>query len=159
MEPAMNESEDEFLRVSVRDLPFVTVIFTHWSMDIPSGAFDEYISRGFRTTKDLAVRFGHDPSTHKVIGVPHVVDGQLRGYDCCAEIPAGTGTSGDAQTMTIAGGRYAVLTLDKDPATIGGFIERFFSSYVPRHNLSMDRSRVGYEVYSGRIMELCTPVR
>jgi hypothetical protein len=58
----------------------------------------------------------------------------------------------------LIGGRTAVLPLEKDSATIGEAIGRFFAEDVPEHQLVIDSRRSSYEVYYETRMDYCVPI-
>jgi DNA gyrase inhibitor GyrI len=77
-----------------------------------------------------------------------VIDGQLKSYDCCVELPEPVQVSNKTiQTKQLTGGKYAALTLEKDSAAIGDTIGRLFGEYVPEHQLVLDDSHPSYEIY------------
>lgn len=147
------------LSVSIRDLPETTVACSYREIVVLAGDFSELIARKFQAVKHLAARLGHAPSSCEVIGVSHVMNGQLIGYECCVQVPASVQTSDHLQIRQLAGGRHAVLTLAKDPSAIGGSIARFFAEYVPQHHLNVDDSRPNFEMCHTKIMEFCVPVK
>lgn len=65
----------------------------------------------------------------------------------------------DVETKQLPGGRYAILSLEKDSSTIGETIGRFFAEYVPQHQLVIDTQRPSYEVYYERTMDFCVPLQ
>lgn len=148
------------LAVDIRDLPTLDVIYLACSVDQAAGTFSTQIGDGFERVKRWAERQGHEAADLLLIGVPHMVDRQLVAYECCVRLPSRTSPqTSDLSAQQIPGGRYAVLTLEKDSATIGDLIGRFFAEYVPQHALAIDETRPSYEVYHARTMEYCVPIR
>ena len=155
----MNHEVGQALAVTIRDLPKVFVAYIHCQVDQAAGNFSDQIRDGFQNVKDWVMQKGYDLSGLKVIGIPQVNNGQLTGYECCVELPETVdGNTESIQTKQLSGGKYAVLTLEKDSATIGETISRFFTDYVPGHQLMIDDQRPSYEIYDERIMDFCVPI-
>src|SRR5688500_14538645 len=114
------------LSVTIRDLAPVLVASLSLHISAAAGTFSADIGRGFEVVKAWAEQHGFDPRVHQVIGVPQVEQRQLIGYTCCVELPAAVAGTESIQVSELIGGRYAVLTLEKDSATIGQSIGRFF---------------------------------
>jgi DNA gyrase inhibitor GyrI len=128
-------------------------------LDQASGQFSTQIAECFGHVKRWLGQQDHAVADCLIIGIPHVLERQLIGYDCCVEsahiatpLPQGW------HTKHVPGGRYAVLSLEKDSATIGQRIGQFFAEYVPQHQLILDATRPSYEVYFGQTMDYCTPI-
>ena len=156
----MSNEVEQSLSVSIRDLPTIFAAYTYCKVDLAAGNFSDQIRDGFQSVKDWVMQKGHDLTGLKVIGVPHVKDGQLTGYECCVELPkAETVNTGTIQTKQLTGGTYAILTLEKESATIGETIGRFFAEYVPEHQLNIDDQRPSYEIYYEQLMDFCVPIR
>ena len=155
----MNSKTEQSLSVSIRDLPAQEVAYAQCHMEQAAGNFSEQIKDGFQAVKDWATQQGYDLADLKVIGIPQVIDGQLKSYDCCVELPMPVPVNTETiQTKRLAGGQYAVLTLEKDSASIGDSIGRFFAEYVPQNQLSIDVTRPSYEIYYEHIMDFCVPI-
>jgi len=155
----MSNEIGQALSVSIRELPTIFVAYTHCHVDQAAGNFSDQIRDGFQNVKDWVMQKGHDLSGLKVIGVPHIRDSQLTGYECCVELPKTEDVNtGTIQTKQLTGGKYAVLTLEKDSATIGETIGRFFADYVPAHQLIIDNHRPSYEIYDEHLMDFCVPI-
>lgn len=145
--------------VSIRDLLAVDVAFTRCRVEHAAGNFSDQIRDGFQIVKDWATQKGYDLSGLKVIGIPQVDHGQLTSYECCIELPEQVDVIDEKiQTKQLTSGKYAVLTLEKDSATIGETIGRFFAEYVPDHQLAIDDSRPSYEIYYEHTMDFCVPI-
>lgn len=155
----MSNEAGQALAVNLRDLPPVFVAYIDFHVNQAAGNFSDQIRDGFQSVKDWAMQKGYDISNLKVIGIPHVSDGQLTSYECCIELPEQINMNVETiQTKQLPGGQYAVLTLEKDSATIGETIGRFFAEYVPQNQLSIDGNRPSYEIYSEHIMDFCVPI-
>ena len=147
------------LSVSIRDLIPVEVAYTSRHVEQAAGNFSDQIRDGFQVVKDWATQKGFDVSLLKVIGIPQVSNGQLTSYECCIELPEPVDLNEERiQAKQLTGGKYAVLTLEKDSATIGETIGRFFAEYVPENELVIDNNRPSYEIYYEHIMEFCVPI-
>ena len=155
----MNKETGQALSVSIRDLLAVEVAYTSCRVEQAAGNFSDQIRDGFQAVKDWLIQQGYDISGLKVIGVPQVIDSQLKSYDCCVELLEPVQVSTETiQTKQLPGGQYAVLTLEKDSASIGDSIGRFFSEYVPEHQLVIDNDRPSYEIYYEHLMDFCVPI-
>jgi DNA gyrase inhibitor GyrI len=155
----MSNQAGQALSVSVRDLLPVEVAYTRCHVEQAAGNFSDQIRDGFQAVKDWAMQQGYDISGLRVIGVPQVIDGQLKSYDCCIELPEPVQVNPETiQTKSLVGGQYAVLTLEKDSASISDFIGRFFAEYVPEHQLVLDNHRPSYEIYYEHLMDFCVPI-
>ena len=147
------------LSVSIRDLLAIEVVYTRCRIEQAAGNFSDQIRDGFQAVKDWLIQQGYDISGLKVIGVPQVIDGQLKSYECCVELPEPVQVSTETiQTKQLPGGQYAVLTLEKDSTSIGDSIGRFFAEYVPEHQLVIDNDRPSYEIYYEHLMDFCVPI-
>jgi len=155
----MSISVGQPLQVTIRDLPPTTIIYTSVLLQQMKGSYNDQIRDGFEKIKDWARRQGYDPSALKVIGIPHVNGTQLIGYECALELEIVSLNTEDVHTKQLPGGRYAILSLEKDSATIGETIGRFFAEYVPQHQLIVDPQRPNYEVYYEHVMDFCVPLQ
>ncbi len=52
-----------------------------------------------------------------------------------------------------------MVSIDKDPRTIGDSIARFYREYVPENNIKVDGMRPTYEIYWEDTMDYCVPIR
>lgn len=155
----MSNQAGQALSVSMRDLLEVEVAYTRCRVEQAAGNFSDQIRDGFQAVKDWLMQQGYDISGLRVIGVPQVIDGQLKSYDCCVELPEPVQVNTETiQTKNLAGGQYAVLTLEKDSTSISDSIGRFFVEYVPEHQLVIDNDRPSYEIYYEHVMEFCVPI-
>jgi DNA gyrase inhibitor GyrI len=148
------------LRVHIQALPAREVVCLSCQLDQVSGHFSTQIAEGFRQVKRWLEQHDQARAERLVIGIPHVVERQLIGYDCCVELThIGSLIPQGWQSKQLPGGRYAVLSLEKDSATIGERIGQFFAEYVPQHQLTLDATRPSYEVYYAQTMDYCIPIR
>jgi DNA gyrase inhibitor GyrI len=154
----MHSAPEPPLLVESRDLPPREVVYLTCAVDLATGAFSTEIGEGFDQIKRWAEQQGHSLGETLLLGVPHVAEGRLVAYDCCVQLPTPAAPPHGLSSRLIPSGRYAVLTLEKDAATVGEQIGRFFAEYVPQHSLQIDEARPSYEVYYARTMEYCVPI-
>ncbi|WP_322494390.1 GyrI-like domain-containing protein [Chloroflexus sp.] len=155
----MNAPTHQPLQVTIQELQSILTAYTSCQLQQTTGSYNEQIRDGFQRVKDWAQQYGYDLSKLKVIGIPHTNGMQLIGYECALEIPAAIPQdTEDVQIKQLPGGRYAILSLAKDPTTIGENIRRFFVEYVPQHQLIIDPKRPSYEVYYEYSMDFCVPI-
>jgi DNA gyrase inhibitor GyrI len=147
------------LRVHIQELPAREVVCLAYQLDQENGQFSTQIAEGFGQVKRWLEQQNQAIADRLLIGIPHVAERQLIGYDCCVESPDITTSLPQGwQTKHLPGGRYAVLSLEKDSATIGERIGQFFAEYVPQHQLMLDATRPSYEVYYAQTMDYCIPI-
>ena len=147
------------LQVHIQELPAHEVVCLTCQLDQTTGQFSTQIGEGFGQVKRWLEQHNQAVADRLVIGIPHVVGQQLVGYDCCVELPhIATPLPPGWQTKHLPEGRYAVLSLEKDSATIGERIGQFFAEYVPQHQLILDATRPSYEVYYAQTMDYCIPI-
>jgi DNA gyrase inhibitor GyrI len=147
------------LQVHIGELPAREVVCLTCQVDQVTGQFSTQLRDGFAQVKQWASSQSALVAALLIIGIPHVVERQLMAYDCCVERPNTTSpVPQDWDIKHLPGGRYAVLTLDKDSATIGERIGQFFAEYVPNHQLILDATRPSYEVYYDRTMNYCVSI-
>ena len=147
------------LQVHIQELPLREVVCLTCQLDQVTGQFSTQIGDGFGQVKHWLEQHSQVVTDQLIIGIPHVVERQLVGYDCCVELPHSTTPLPQGwQTKHLPGGRYAVLSLEKDSATIGERIGQFFAEYVPQHQLILDPTRPSYEVYYIQTMDYCIPI-
>lgn len=158
-ENSMTTQAQPSLQVHLHELPAHEVVCLTCQVDQVTGHFSTQLADGFAQVKQWASHQGALGTALLIIGIPHVVERRLLVYDCCVQrpnttlpVPQGWGTK------HLPGGRYAVLTLDKDSATIGERIGQFFAEYVPNHQLILDATRPSYEVYYAQTMDYCVPI-
>lgn len=147
------------LRVTIQDLMPIPIVYTSCQLQQATGSYNEQIRDGFQRIKDWARQCGYEPSAQKVIGIPRTNGAQLVGYECALELPEAIFQGKeDIQTKQLPGGRYAILSLEKDSNTIGETIGCFFAEYVPQHQLIVDPQRPSYEIYYEHTMDFCIPI-
>jgi DNA gyrase inhibitor GyrI len=158
-EHSMTTEAQPALRVIIQELPVREVVCLSCQLNQASGEFSTQIEQGFGQVKRWVEQHDQAVAGRLIIGIPHVVERHLIGYDCCVEA-AGIATSLPEgwQIKHLPAGRYAVLSLAKDSATIGQRIGQFFATYVPQHLLILDGKRPSYEVYYAQTMEYCIPI-
>jgi DNA gyrase inhibitor GyrI len=147
------------LHVTIQDLTPVFIAYVSCQLQQRTGSYNEQIRDGFQHIKDWARQCGYDLSELRVIGIPRTNGTQLVGYDCALELPeAISQDTEDIQTKQLPGGRYAILSLEKNSNMIGETIGRFLAEYVPQHQLIIDPQRPSYEVYYEHTMNFCVPL-
>ena len=147
------------LQVSIRDLPAVHAACIRCPAQADQSQFSQAVRESFQKLQHWVKGLGHDPYTLLTIGVIHQAGGQLSHYDCCVQVPEGAPAGGGEITFQdLPGGRYAVLTINKDPAVIGPTIGRFYQEYLPQSGLQADARRPTCEIYFEHTMEYCVPL-
>ena len=112
----------------------------------------------FRRVQEWVQGIGLELSTLLHIGTPVLQAGRLVRYECCVEVPAPVQDGlGEAGIQDLPGGRYAVLSMEKDPAVIGPSIGRLYGEYLSQAGLQVDARRPTYEIYFESTMEYCVP--
>jgi DNA gyrase inhibitor GyrI len=150
---------DAPLSVSIRDLSPVHVAYIDCQVNVAEGGYSSEIGKRFQEVRTWVAGLGYDVNALLTIGVLKEADGQPSGYECCVQVPqAVTGGSGGIGIKELVGGRYAVVTVEKDPAIIGEAIRRFYQEYVPRNHVAIDGTRPTYEVYYESTLEYCVPL-
>lgn len=123
----MGTLTEQPLTVTIQDLMPIPIAYMSCQLQQATGSYSEQIRDGFQRIKDWARQHGYDPSNLRVIGIPRTNDAQLVGYECALELPAVISQhTKDVETKQLPGGRYAILSLEKDSSTIGETIGRFF---------------------------------
>jgi|GEM_PF-209835 len=146
------------LSVSIKDLPPVHVAYIEYRPGAEQDDMHAEIAECFRRVRAWLTERGHDPMT-LTIGAINMADGRLSSYECCIQVPDEVqGGSGTVAVKDLPGGRYAVVSIEKDPRIIGESIGRFYQEVVPQNNLKIDNLRPTYEVYYERTMEYCVPI-
>ena len=155
----MSDNAATVLSVSIRDLPLVHVAYIEYKPDAEQGEMHAKISDCFRRVQAWVRERGYDPLSRLTIGAIKMTGGQLSSYECCVQVPEQVqGGSGDVEIQELVGGRYAVVTIEKDPRIIGDSIGRFYEEYMPQNNVEIDGMRPTYEVYYESTMEYCVPI-
>lgn len=149
----------EPLNVSVRELSPVRVAMMEHQAGGMAGRYQGAIGAKFLEVEGWIRSRGIRADHLRRIGVPFTEGTELIRYWCCIELPEGVmGDDGPVEVRELAGGRYAVLTLEKNAATIGDSIDRFYSEYAPSQGLALDDSRPPMEIYYRDTVEYCAPV-
>lgn len=150
----------ESLNVDVRELPPVRVALLEHHGEGLAGGYSESIGMLFREVEGWLALQGYDTEPLRRLGVPFVEGDTMQRYWCCIEAPKGLAAGdGPVQVRDLDGGRYAVLSMPKDSATIGDTIGRFYADYAPSHGLILDETRPAIEVYYRETMDYCAPVQ
>jgi DNA gyrase inhibitor GyrI len=155
----MDHSVDIVLSVSIKDLPTVHVAYIDYQANFEEGNFHNEIRKCFQRVQNWVRKLGLDPHTLLNVGVPNVVDGQLLIYGCCVQVPEDVQSGSDGVSIKeLPGGRYAIVSIEKDPQIIADSIGRFYQEYVPKSNVKVDGMRPTYEIYYESTMEYRVPI-
>ena len=155
----MSDNAATLLSVSIRELPTVHVAYIEYKPDAEQGDMHAQIGDCFRRVQAWVREHGYDPLSRLTIGAIKMTDGQLSSYECCVQVPEQVQSgSGDVEIQELVGGRYAVVTIEKDPRIIGDSIGRFYEEYMPQNNVEIDGMRPTYEVYYESTIEYCVPI-
>lgn len=155
----MNRRENTALVVSIQDLPTVHVAYIDYQASSEDGDVHSEIRACFQRVQSWVRGLGHDPYSLLNVGVPNVDDGQLLSYGCCVQIPEDVQSGSDGVDIReLTGGRYAVVSIEKDPRIIGDSIGRFYQEYIPQNDIEVDGTRPTYEIYYESTMEYCVPI-
>jgi DNA gyrase inhibitor GyrI len=145
--------------ISVKDLPVLHVASISCKVDVEPSLLDGEIRACFRRVQAWVEGLGYDPLAWPSIGAFTTAEGRLTAYACCIRVPETVQRGSEGiEVRDLVGGKYAVLEVAKAPVTIGETVSRFYQSYVPEHNLTLDGTRPTYEVYYKTTMEYCAPV-
>lgn len=155
----MSENASSLLSVSIKELPAVHVAYIDYKANAERADFHNEIRKCFQRVQNWVRKLDYDPYTLLNVGVPNVVDGQLSSYGCCVQVPEDVQSGSDGVDIKeLPGGRYAVVSVEKDPRIIGDSIGRFYQEYVPQNNIKVDGTRPTYEIYYESTMEYCVPI-
>ena len=155
----MGDNMATSLSVSIRELPTVHVAYLDYKANAEQGDLYNEIHKCFQRVQTWVQGLGWDPFTLLHVGIPVVRDGQLSRYECCVEVPAKVQSGlDDIGIKELPGGRYAVVSIQKDPAIIGNSTGRFYQEYVPQNHIEIDGMRPTYEIYYESTMEYCVPI-
>lgn len=155
----MSDDAATELSVSIKQLPAVHVAYIAYKPDAEQGDMHAQIGDCFRRVQAWVRERGYDPLSGLTIGAIKMAGGQLSSYECCVQVSEQVqGGSGEVGVQDLVGGRYAVVTIEKDPRIIGDSIGRFYQEYAPQNKLEIDGMRPTYEVYYESTMEYCVPI-
>ncbi|MBM3134112.1 MAG: GyrI-like domain-containing protein [Chloroflexi bacterium] len=156
----MRDSVATSLAVSIKELPAVHVAYIDCKVDFAQGDFSNEIRQCFQRVQTWVRELGYDPYTLLTIGVIQTVDSRRAVYTCCVQIPGEVQSGSDGVGIReLLGGRYAVVSIKKEPAIIGDSISRFYQEYAPQNNIEIDGTRPTYEIYYESTVEYCVPIR
>ena len=156
----MKHSVGTMLVVSIHALPSVRVACIDYQASSEQGDFHNEIRVCFQRVQGWVRGLGHDPYSLLNVGVPNVQDSRLVSYGCCVQIPEEVQSASDCVDIKeLPGGRYAVVSIEKDPRVIGESIGRFYQEYAPQNNIDVDGTRPTYEIYYENTLEYCVPIR
>jgi len=155
----MSDHTANSLSVSIQELPAARVAYLDYEARAEQGDLYSEIHQCFQRVQRWVQGLGLDPFTLRHVGIPVVQDGRLSRYECCVEVPAHVQSgSDDIGIQELPGGRYAVVSMPKDPPVIGPSIGRFYQEYVPQNHIEIDGMRPTYEIYYESTMEYCVSV-
>jgi len=147
------------LSVSIKDLASVRVAYINYQVEGESGNSFNEIHECFQRVESWVRQHGSDPFSVLNVGALNMVEGRLLSYECCVEAPEQVQSGSDGvDVKELPGGRYAVLSIIKDPRIIGPTIGQFHQEYMPQHNLAIDGTRPTYEIYYEKTIEYCVPI-
>ncbi len=154
----MSDNATTSLSVSIQELTSVHVAYIEYRPNAEQGNMHDEIGERFRRVQAWVRERGHNPLT-RTIGAIQMMDDQLSSYACCVQIPGEVHHGSDGIAIKdLPGGRYAVVSMEKDPEIISESIGRFYREYVPQHGLGLDSQRLTYEIYYESRMEYCVPI-
>jgi DNA gyrase inhibitor GyrI len=154
----MGSKTIDSLSVSIRELRPVHVAYLECKVNAEEGNMHSRIGECFERVQAWVAEHGCSPRT-LTVGVINAVDGHLSSYECCIQVPEQVQSgSEDIGIQELPGGRYAVVSIEKDPRIIGDSIARFHQEYVPQNQLEIDGMRPTYEIYYEKTMEYCVPI-
>ena len=155
----MRDNTDSSLSVSIKELLSVHVAYIDYKSKGEQGDLYDEIHECFQRIQNWALGLGLDPHILLHVGIPIVRDGKLLSYECCVEMPAKVQSGlGDISIKELSGGRYAIVSIKKEPVIIGDSIGRFYQEYVPQNHIEIDSTRPTYEIYYENTMEYCVPI-
>jgi DNA gyrase inhibitor GyrI len=149
------EKSPAFLHIEFVELAPVRVIHHYYFFRTETANPDKTIRPAFKELKRRVSEFDLDTNTLLHIGIPELADRRLMAYDCCIEFPLPENIE---EVKVLPGGRYAVLTVEKQREKIGPAIRAFTGDYLPEHELVVDEERPTYEIYYKETMEYCVPI-
>jgi DNA gyrase inhibitor GyrI len=154
----MNDNTTTALSVLIKESPPVHVAYIAHALTGEPGEFDA-IRECFQRVQAWVRERGYDPFLQLNVGALRSVDGRPSSYDCCVQVPDQIQSgSGEVKLNELPGGRYAVVSIRKDPAIIGDSIRRFYQEYVPQNQIEIDPRRPTCEIYFESMMEYCAPI-
>lgn len=113
----------------------------------------------FERVQQWLQEIGYDPYTRWTVGSIWAVEERLLRYDCCIEVPDEVESPPEGIAIKkLPGGKYAVVTIEKDAQVIPETVRRFHEEYALQNNLQVDATRPSYEVYFEGVMEYCAPL-
>ncbi len=147
------------LSVEIRELPAVRVAYAVYKPGPDQENMGKEVRALFERVQSWLQEIGYDPYTRLTIGSIWAADDELLRYECCVELPDEVQTAPEGiRIKELPGGKYAVLTITKDPQLIPHTVRRFHEEYAPRNGVQIDLTRPTYEIYFQDVMEYCVPV-
>ena len=155
----MDNKPMQELQVEIRYLPSLRVVCLAYKPEKADEKPRPEIRQRFEQVQEWVKSQGLDPYRQVTVGEIVAVDERLLRYDCCLEVPENFAKPPKGMRQKwLYGGRYAVVTLSKDPAVIAEGIRRFHEEFVPQNDLKVDASRPTFEYYWADTMEYCVPL-
>lgn len=155
----MDDKPTTELQVEIRYLPSLRVVCLAYKPKTPEANPRPAIRRCFEQVQEWVKTQGLDPYRQVTVGDIVAVDERLLRYDCCLEVPENVAEPPkNMRLKRLYGGRYAVMTVSKDPQAITESIRRFHEEYVPQNHLRIDAARPTFEYYWADSMEYCAPL-
>lgn len=147
------------LQVEIRYLPSLRVVCLAYKPDKAETNPRPAIRQRFEQVQEWVKTLGLDPYRRVTVGEVVSVEERLLRYDCCLEVPEGAPEPPKGMRLKrLYGGRYAVMTVAKDPDRIAESIRRFHEEYAPQNRLRIDAARPTFEYYWADSMEYCVPL-
>ena len=155
----MDDTPNPTLQVEIRELPVVRVGCMAYKPSGETSNLGPELRQRFERVQAWVGELGLDPYTRLTIGSIVSADERLLRYECCLEIPDTVETCPeDIRIKKLPGGRFAVMSVDKEPQTVVESIRRFYEQWAPEHDLKIDAARPTYEIYWAETMDYCVPV-
>jgi DNA gyrase inhibitor GyrI len=143
----------------MRELPVVRVACATYKPESGGDNLGKEIRERFERVQAWLQEIGSDPYRRLTIGSIMAAEDQLLRYECCIEVPDEVQSAPEGiRIKKLPGGKYAVVTIAKDPQLIPETVHRFHEEYAPQNSIQMDAARPTYEIYFEDVMEYCVPV-
>jgi DNA gyrase inhibitor GyrI len=143
----------------MRELPVVRVACAAYKPESGEESLGKAIRARFERVQAWLQEIGYDPYRRLTIGSIMAAEDQLLRYECCIEVPDEVQSAPEGiRIKKLPGGKYAVVTIAKDPQLIPETVHRFHEEYAPQNSIQMDAARPTYEIYFEDVMEYCVPV-
>lgn len=155
----MNNNSAAPLDVAIRELPAVRVAYLAYKPGPDQDSLGREIRQRFECVQSWLETLGYDPYTRLTIGAFAALEDRLLRYECCIEVPEEVEVAPeDIRIKRLPGGRYAVITIARNPEAITESVRRFYEEYALQNNLEVDFRRPTYEIYYADVLEYCVPL-